>query len=201
MSDKNFIGGEFIDSSSGQTDEVVNPATGEIIANVPSSNSADADLAVSKAKQSGLDTNDAFFKFITDKINGILTLSTQLTQPLIKSILGFATLPLKIVGKIVEFLMDFVKSLIVLPEMPSKVTEFLSFKWIMKFFTPMGILELIGIKFDPTVLNNWFSKLESFGRITSSLNSLTQKMVLFRLIIYVSILATEYLKMIRFDER
>ena len=129
-------------------------------------------LAVSKAKQSGLDTNDAFFKFITDKINGILTLSTQLTQPLIKSILGFATLPLKIVGKIVEFLMDFVKSLIVLPEMPDKVTEFLSFKWIMKFFTPMGILELIGIKFDPTVLNNWFSKLESFGRITTSLNSL-----------------------------
>ena len=51
MSDKNFIGGEFIDSSSGQTDEVVNPATGEIIANVPSSNSADADLAVSKAKE------------------------------------------------------------------------------------------------------------------------------------------------------
>ena len=36
----------------------------------------------------------------------------------------------------------------------------------------MGILELIGIKFDPTVLNNWFSKLESFGRITSSLDSL-----------------------------
>ena len=32
---KQFIGGEFVDSSSGETMEVLNPATGEVIAEVP----------------------------------------------------------------------------------------------------------------------------------------------------------------------
>ena len=32
---KMFIGGEFVDSSSGETMEVLNPATGEVIAEVP----------------------------------------------------------------------------------------------------------------------------------------------------------------------
>ena len=30
-----FIGGEFVDSTSGETMEVLNPATGEVIAEVP----------------------------------------------------------------------------------------------------------------------------------------------------------------------
>ena len=32
---KQFIGGEFVDSASGETMEVLNPATGEVIAEVP----------------------------------------------------------------------------------------------------------------------------------------------------------------------
>jgi 1-pyrroline dehydrogenase len=47
---KNFIGGEWVDSAAGETMEVVNPATGETIAEVPASTEEDANRAVEAAK-------------------------------------------------------------------------------------------------------------------------------------------------------
>jgi 1-pyrroline dehydrogenase len=47
---KNFVGGEWVDSAGGETMEVVNPSTGEVIAEVPSSTEEDADRAVQAAK-------------------------------------------------------------------------------------------------------------------------------------------------------
>jgi 1-pyrroline dehydrogenase len=48
---KQFIGGEWVESSSGETLEVLNPATGEAIAEVPRSGAEDVDRAVEAAKQ------------------------------------------------------------------------------------------------------------------------------------------------------
>ena len=48
---KNFIGGEAVDPAEGQTEEVVNPATGEAIAEAPLSTKADVDAAVAAAKK------------------------------------------------------------------------------------------------------------------------------------------------------
>jgi aminobutyraldehyde dehydrogenase len=47
---KQFIGGAFVESSSGETMEVLNPATGEVIAEVPRSGAEDIDRAVAAAK-------------------------------------------------------------------------------------------------------------------------------------------------------
>ncbi len=47
---KQFIGGEFVDSTSGETMEVLNPATGEVIAEVPRGTPEDVDRAVDAAK-------------------------------------------------------------------------------------------------------------------------------------------------------
>ena len=47
---KNYIGGEWVDSAGGETMEVLNPATGEVIAEVPASTAEDADRAVQAAK-------------------------------------------------------------------------------------------------------------------------------------------------------
>ncbi|SDZ41723.1 malonate-semialdehyde dehydrogenase (acetylating) / methylmalonate-semialdehyde dehydrogenase [Evansella caseinilytica] len=49
---KNFIGGKFVSSTSGRTEEVPNPATEEIIATVPISSRIDLDKAVAAAKES-----------------------------------------------------------------------------------------------------------------------------------------------------
>ena len=48
---KQFIGGEFVESSSGETMEVLNPATGEVIAEVPRGTAEDVDRAVEAAKK------------------------------------------------------------------------------------------------------------------------------------------------------
>lgn len=80
------------------------------------------------------------------------------SQPLLKMLLGLVTLPIKIIAGIIEWIMDFFKSLSNPLTLPAKMVEFLSFSWIMKFFTPKGILELAGIKFNPDKIAEWLSK-------------------------------------------
>jgi 1-pyrroline dehydrogenase len=48
---KQFIGGEWVESSGGETMEVLNPATGEAIAEVPRGTAEDVDRAVAAAKR------------------------------------------------------------------------------------------------------------------------------------------------------
>src|SRR5207247_9543015 len=48
---KNFVGGEWVESLDGGTMEVINPATGETIAEVPRSSEKDVDRAVEAAKK------------------------------------------------------------------------------------------------------------------------------------------------------
>src|SRR5699024_6907714 len=48
---QNYIGGEWVDSTSQQSEKVYNPATGEVIARVPISTRADLDRAVQVASK------------------------------------------------------------------------------------------------------------------------------------------------------
>jgi 1-pyrroline dehydrogenase len=48
---QNFVGGEWVDAAGGETMEVLNPATGETIAEVPRSSAEDVDRAVQAAKK------------------------------------------------------------------------------------------------------------------------------------------------------
>jgi 1-pyrroline dehydrogenase len=51
MASNNFIGGKWVPARSGQTDKVVNPATGEVLDEVPASDAADVDDAVRAAAE------------------------------------------------------------------------------------------------------------------------------------------------------
>ena len=46
-----FIGGEFVSGADGQTQQVINPATGEVIAEVPNAGEEDVDRAVNAARK------------------------------------------------------------------------------------------------------------------------------------------------------
>jgi len=48
---KNFVGGEWVDAAEGGIEQIVNPSTGEAIAEVPKGTEADVDRAVQAAKQ------------------------------------------------------------------------------------------------------------------------------------------------------
>ena len=85
------------------------------------------------------------------------------TQPLLKMILGIVTLPIKIVAGIIEWIMNFFKSLTNPVALPGKIIQFLSFKWIMDFFSPMGILKMAGVNFDPSLPAQWMSKVNQIN--------------------------------------
>ena len=92
---------------------------------------------------------------IDDKIKELNDKNSNLvknTQPLLKTLLGFITFPIKIIADIIKWLMDFFMSLTNPMTLASKMKEFLSFKWILQFFTPTGILAIFGLKFQPLVL-------------------------------------------------
>ena len=48
---QNFIDGEFVDPADGETEDVVNPSTGETIAEAPLSSKEDVDRAVAAARK------------------------------------------------------------------------------------------------------------------------------------------------------
>lgn len=50
MITQNYINGKFVEAVSGATDDIIDPATGQLIAKVPSGGKEDADLAVAAAK-------------------------------------------------------------------------------------------------------------------------------------------------------
>src|SRR5262245_58391700 len=55
---KMFVGGEWVESSSGETMEVQNPATGEVIAEVPRGTAEDVGRAVDAAKKAWVEWQD-----------------------------------------------------------------------------------------------------------------------------------------------
>ena len=55
---KNLVGGEWIDAASGETMEVLNPSTGEVIAEVPRSSAEDVERAVEAARKAYAEWGD-----------------------------------------------------------------------------------------------------------------------------------------------
>lgn len=115
--------------------------------------------------QEALDKNpdDDALKNKLDEIKKKMFDLNSNTQPLLKMILGIVTLPIKIVAGIIEWLMKFFKSLTNPVALPGKIIEFLSFKWIMEFFSPVGILKMAGIKFDPSLPAQWMAKVNEIN--------------------------------------
>lgn len=99
--------------------------------------------------------NDSLKKLLLDKIKDLKGKVNIVSNPLFKFILGIVTLPLKVIFSIIEWLIDFFKKLTNPIKFPGLMVEFLSFKWIMQFFTPKGLLEIAGIKFKPEKLVEW----------------------------------------------
>jgi len=144
-----------------EADELINK-TSEIDFSGTASNPLDSlQLASDKYQQAYdmIDKNDnskdSLKKLLLDKIKALKSKINIVSQPLFKLILGIVTLPLKVVFSIIKWLVDFFKKLVNPIKFPGLIAEFLSFKWIMQFFTPKGILELAGIKFKPEKLMEW----------------------------------------------
>lgn len=92
------------------------------------------------------------------------------TQPLIDFLIGLVSMPLKIVVGIVNYILDFFKSLTNPMTLAPKLIEFLSFKWFLDFFKPSTILELIGIKINPKLMTEFLNDAKNSKDLTKKYN-------------------------------
>lgn len=95
-------------------------------------------------------------------------------QPLLKMIMGIVSVPMKIVAGIIEYLLDFFKSLSNPLTLASKISELLSFEWLFKWFVPPAtgshpLMEIAGIKIDLKKPSEWRSKANTKGPKTNKL--------------------------------
>ena len=74
---KMFVGGEWVESSSGETMEVLNPATGEVIAEVPRGTADDVERAVDAAKKAWVGWQD---KTPKDRMELLLALADVIDE-------------------------------------------------------------------------------------------------------------------------
>lgn len=137
---------EYVDGILKEVDELIKSGTPE-------------NLAIAKEKLENVKTkslvNSPSNNAIDDKIKELNDKNSSLvnnTQPLLKTLLGFITFPIKIISDIIKWLKDFFMSLTNPMTLASKMKEFLSFKWILKFFKPADVLSIFGLKFQPLVL-------------------------------------------------
>lgn len=149
----NFI---YIDS---ETEKLLKSVDDIIATNPDLMTSLDAQVLLEKLNNAlKVDPTNEALKSKKKDLKKKLAALNDSSQPLLKMLLGLVTLPIKIIAGIIEWIMDFFKSLSNPLTLPAKMVEFLSFSWIMKFFTPKGILELAGIKFNPDKIAEWLSK-------------------------------------------
>lgn len=104
------------------------------------------------------DPEDEALKSKLDEIKKKRNFMNGNTQPLLKFILGIVTLPIKIIAGVVEYIMNFFKGLTNPVTLPAKIVEFLSFKWMLDFFSPKGIMKLAGIDINPEKVPEWMSQ-------------------------------------------
>jgi 1-pyrroline dehydrogenase len=74
---KMFVGGEWVESSTGETMEVLNPATGEVIAEVPRGTADDVERAVGAAKKAWVEWQD---KTPKDRMELLLALADVIDE-------------------------------------------------------------------------------------------------------------------------
>lgn len=118
------------------------------------------DLQLAKEKLSDAlskDPTNPMLKLKLEEVNKKILDNATLTQPILKLVLGMVATPIKVVACIVQWILDFFKSLTNPMMLPDKIIEFISFKWIMKFFSPEGLLKTAGINFNPSIVQEWVS--------------------------------------------
>lgn len=103
-------------------------------------------------------------EFIKEKIKANQKYQREIfSHPLFDFILNIVALPLKVVLGIIKFILNFFKSLTNPFSLPSAIVNFLSFKWILDFFSPISpnsMFAMAGLLIDlETLFTVWLPSL------------------------------------------
>lgn len=119
-----------------------------------------------KAVESLSEYNNALEKdpnnnIIKDKIQELKEKFKLEINMILQLLMSIVSMPIKIVLSILEEFKKLFGELTKIKKIPSKLEEFLSFEWILKFVKPNYILDLIGLSFNPELLFTWIDKIKS----------------------------------------
>lgn len=135
------------------------------------------DLSKSIDKLNEASKLDPKNQFLIGKLDELKKL-TQLigSQPILDFMLNIVCLPLKVIFGIIKYIMEFFKSLVNPFELPVKIIDFVSFKWMLDFFNPASknsMFAMSGLLFDiPTFLQVWLPSLKSGTKNSFDLNDI-----------------------------
>ena len=101
------------------------------------------------------DPDNELLKAKLKEIKEKLLKSMSKVQPILKLLLGIISTPIRIISCIIQWILDFFKSLMNPMELPSKIIEFLSFKWIMDFFSADFLMKTFGLALNPSITVDW----------------------------------------------
>jgi hypothetical protein len=116
-------------------------------------------------------------KLVQDKLDSLKKLQGLFfTQPLLDFMLNFVALPLKVIIGIIKYILNFFKSLANPFELPGKIIDFISFKWLIDFFNPISknsMFAMAGILFDiQTFFQVWLPSLKAGTKSKYDLNEI-----------------------------
>lgn len=95
--------------------------------------------------------------FLNKQLNDISKEDGVQINMIFQFLISIIFIPIKIVICIIEYIIDFFTNLKV-RKIPTKIPEFLSFKWILDFFKPSKILSLLGMELNPELSSEWAVK-------------------------------------------
>jgi hypothetical protein len=116
-------------------------------------------------------------KLINEKLAALRKLEAAFSsQPIFDFMLNLVCLPLKVIIGIIKFILNFFKSLTNPFSLPGQIVNFLTFKWMLDFFSPISpnsMFAMAGILFDiEKFFSVWLPGLQSGTKLSYDMNEI-----------------------------
>lgn len=108
-----------------------------------------------------LKTNPQNFTALSE-LAKLLELESILTQPILEFILKMTTFPMNIIKEIIEYILSVFQKITNPLTLIPTIEDFMTFKWILQFFSPTFIMKIVGITFDIETWMDWMYNCEKF---------------------------------------
>jgi hypothetical protein len=108
-----------------------------------------------------LKTNPKNFTALSE-LAKLLELESIITQPILEFILKMTTFPMNIIKKIIEYILSVFQKITNPLTLIPVITDFMTFKWILQFFSPTFIMKIAGITFDIQKWTDWMYNCEKY---------------------------------------
>ena len=98
-----------------------------------------------------------------NELSRLSALESVITQPILDFILKMVTFPMNIIKKIIEYILSVFQKITNPLTLIPIITDFMTFNWILQFFSPEFIMKIAGITFDIAKWMDWMYNCEKYA--------------------------------------